>query len=346
MVARLQSDPKLHYVSGAAERRQRSCGCNDDGYSHLIVMQLSQQLATLLPKHGEPPVRFYLTIRQYQLGLALVALVLLCGLLILALWPTPKLHLTDYNSMECRIDSAAAGPVLSVVGSPVNSFSLGKQLCEKTELATHFGRVKVSWPKRTELTADALISGQYQLLWSRREVLVGALHNVQDYYSEILVFPKYPVYFVSKSPSFQLTKAFLTQQRFGFLTDVNSYSGFQLPVALLQREGLALADINYRQYDDWTTLLAAFEQGDITIYSSVLLDQKQQVVQNPKDELLYTLSGTEVLPEHRLLIPGYSNGGSWFLHKSLEDKSCLLQRSLQTLDEMLKPRVVDLHCDA
>ncbi|WP_127020226.1 hypothetical protein [Rheinheimera mangrovi] len=290
-------------------------------------------------------MRFYLTNRQYHLGLALVALVLLCCLLILALWPTPRLQLTDYNSMECRIDSAAEGPVLSVVGSPVNSFSLGKQLCDKTELAAHFGRVKVSWPKRTELTADALISGQYQLLWSRREVLAGALHNLHAYYSEILIFPKYPVYFVSKSPSFQLNKAFLTQQRFGFLTDVNSYSGFQLPVALLQREGLTLADIDYRQYDDWTTLLAAFERGEITIYSSVLLDQNQQVVQQPKDELLYTLSGSKVLPEQRLLIPGYSNGGSWFLHKSLEDKSCLLQQSLLALDEMLKPSKVDLHCE-
>lgn len=290
-------------------------------------------------------MRFYLTTRQYNLGLAVVALVLVCGLLTVALWPAPRLQLTYDGSMECQTGSAAVS-VLSVVGSPVNSFSLGKQLCDKTELAAHFGRVKVSWPKRTELTADALISGHYQLLWSRREVLAGVLHNVQDYYNEILIFPKYPVYFVSKSPSFQLNKTFLTQQRFGFLTDVNSYSGFQLPVALLQREGLTLADIDYQQYDDWTTLLTAFEKGEITIYSSVLLDQNQQVVQNPDHELLYTLSGTAVLPEQRLVIPGYSNGGSWFLHKSLEDKSCLLQRSLLVLDEMLKPKVVDVHCEA
>ncbi len=290
-------------------------------------------------------MRFYLTIRQYHLGLALAALVLFCCLLMLALWPAPTLQLSDYNSMECRIDSAAEGSVLSVVGSPVNSFSLGKQLCSQAELAAHFGRVKVSWPKRTELTADVLISGQYQLLWSRQEVLAGVLHNLQDYYSEILIFPKYPVYFVSKSPSFQLNKAFLAQQRFGFLTDVNSYSGFQLPVALLQREGLTLTDIDYQQYDDWTTLLAAFERGDITIYSSVLLDQNQQVLHNPKDGQLYNLAGREVLPEQRLLIPGYSNGGSWFLHKSLEDKSCLLQQSLLALDEMLKPTTVDLDCE-
>ncbi|MDF3123830.1 hypothetical protein [Rheinheimera sp. 1928-s] len=290
-------------------------------------------------------MKFYLTTRQYNQALSVVALLSFCALLMLALWPTPTLKLNDYDSMECRINSASEGAVLSVVGSPVNSLSLGKQLCDKTELAAHFGRVKVSWPKRTELTADALISGQYQLLWSRREVLAGALHNLQDYYSEILIFPKYPVYFVSKQQSFQLSKTFLTQQRFGFLTDVNSYSGFQLPVALLQREGLTLADINYRQYDDWTTLLAAFEQGEITIYSSVLLDKHQQVVQQGADQVLYTLAGTEVLPEQRQLIPGYSNGGSWFLHKSLEDKGCLLQRSLLTLDEMLSPTRVDLDCE-
>jgi hypothetical protein len=290
-------------------------------------------------------VRFYLTIRQYNQGLAIMALVMLCAVLMLALWPTPTLQFSDYNSTACRVDTATQGPTLSVIGSPMNAFSLGKQLCANSKLAAHFAQVKVSWPKRTDLTADALISGQYQLLWSRREVLAGALHNLDTYYREILVFPKYPVYFISKNPSFQLDKSFLATQRFGLLTDVNSYSGFQLPVALLQQEGLALTDISYQQYDDWTTLLAAFDKGEITLYSSVLLDQQQRVVENPQQQPLYTLIGSEVLPEHRRLIPGNSNGGSWFLHQSLAAKSCLLQQSLLALDEALKPTLVDLACE-
>lgn len=255
-------------------------------------------------------------------------------LLLLILWPSkqPVIHLTPYISESCEVSSSQASGSLSlnILGAAVVLQPLFDLLCNHSTLGTIANQISINWPNQKNLTATQLIDGHYQLIWSRPELLKAVLHNFEHYYQPLWVYPDYPVYWISSEPIPEFSRHFLQSQHIGLLSDQSSYSGYQLPIASLQSIGLSLKDVKHSFYADRISLAQAASNGEISIYPGVLMSVDGKIAYAVDNQMLFDVTGKAIANNTRVQMAGSSNGGTFYLHQSLQQHSCFFQELLGT----------------
>lgn len=257
----------------------------------------------------------------------LTALLLLVMLL---LWPAQrlKIQLSPYVSESCQLGSAQSSVSLNILGAAVVLQPILPALCQYPPLASVAEQITINWPDVKTLTANDLIEGHYQLIWSRPELLKAVLHNFDHYYQPLWLYPDYPVYWISAQPITALNREFLLSQHIGLLSDQSSYSGYQLPLASLQKAGLSLSEVRHSFYADRSSLALAAAKGEISLYPSVLLAGDGKLAETDDSADLFDITGKAVAAAQRFQMAGSSNGGAFYLHRSWQQHACLLQQLL------------------
>lgn len=267
-------------------------------------------------------------------------------LVMLAFWPGTRLNmqLTPYVSETCLLSTGNGGGSLNILGAAVVLQPLLPTLCQQLPLASLVQQITIHWPDPKTLSATELIDGRYQLIWSRPEQLKAVLHNFDHYYLPLWVYPDYPVYWISAQPMLTFDRAFLAQQHIGLLSDQSSYSGYQLPVASLAHAGLSLKDVQLSFFADRSSLAQAATKGEISLYPAVLLTRDGKLAQAEDNIALFDMTGNVVPADNRFRMAGSSNGGVFYLHRSWQQHSCMLQPLLGTAIGLSIERQVALPC--
>jgi hypothetical protein len=211
----------------------------------------------------------------------------------------------DYASYECRTisnSSENSGPTFrALTASSQKAVELADALCAAPTIGNHYARVVVEWRPRGYLSARHVVEQQYELFLDRRYHILGLVPDFRQYYSPLLDLPSYPVYWVSRTSTPELTQNYFANKTVGLLTDFYSQSFYLLPMKSLQEAGLNLEESQMRFYSDISTLYSAFADGEVDLITSP--DIKSWRVDSDK--------------AHRLLIDDAATPHTWFISQNL-----------------------------
>ncbi len=285
----------------------------------------------------------FLTNKCFLVASGILIVALLSLFIASAVLFRPQLSLSPYTADECRLDGAIGTNKLEILGPAVVLLPILIRLCESKTLTFLVNQITVNWKTSKTLSANELIEGRYHIIWSRPEILKGVLHNVEYFYQPLWIYPDYPVYWLSNEEIAEFDVNFLAKQRIGLLSDHSSYSGYQLPIASMQMLGLKLSDMHITFFADRVSLAEAAAKGDISLYPSVLTDEEGKIAEH-SDKGSFDALGVEVPELHRFKMSGSSNGGIFYLHKSMYEHRCELQAQLGAAISLSILRKVSLQC--
>lgn len=263
---------------------------------------------------------FFLSYRQYRY----LVIVTIVAMLLVVFWVIsriqPKFILSDYQRYHCTTANSAIPDVFTIL-MPTSFLAIefADALCAEASITARFGLVEVNWPSRQSLNSHDLIDGRYKLLWNRHPVLQGLLLHYQQYYQEITHLPDYTLYFLHKHSKPELTAAFFRHKTLGLLEDEGSYSGYQLPLAVLNDAGLASDTITKKVYPDRQSLKQAFIEDRVDIISDAIFGSQK----SPLSDSYYGL-----------LIVSDVDSGSWFLYKQDIGLLCSLLQVLSFMQPL------------
>jgi len=261
-----------------------------------------------------------------------VALCLLLGAaLAVCLWLAQQRiaapALSDYHLYECRTlhtgrtahteSPAESRPVFRMLSvTSLFARDIAESLCASPIIARYYRSVQISWKPRTQLTAEALLNEQYDLIWSRENTLRGLVPEFTSYYDTLLRIRHYQVYWFSRGEKPALTAEYLKGRRLGLLNDRLSHTHYLLPLESLKRAGVSIADQQLVYFDDAMSLFAAFQSGEIDLISGGLwLEQDLD------------------MPLQRTLISDNAIAAGLFIRKQrAQEVDCEIIRAMQALE--------------
>lgn len=232
------------------------------------------------------------------LGLLLAAGVALC------IWSagqrvTPPV-LGDYHLYQCDTGGAAGSPVFKLqLVTSVRAREIAERLCAAPSVQRTYRGVQVSWKPRALLTAEEILSEEYDVIWSRSHSMAGLVPEYGDHYEPLLHYDHYRVYWYSRGGAPQPTADYFHGKRVGLLNDKLSHTLYLLPLASLKEAGVNFSEENLRYFDDAVSLYQAFARDELDLVSG------GDYVRTDLD-----------IPLSRTLISGDANAATLFVRKT------------------------------
>ncbi|MCU4675124.1 hypothetical protein N7931_05705 [Catenovulum sp. 2E275] len=180
-----------------------------------------------------------------------------------------QIELDRYDQVSCIIDETAELPTFTfLTASSLDVDKIINSLCHHPAIQASYSKVKVLWPPRESLSAEPLLNGEYQVVWSREQNFAGVLPNYKNYFKTLIKVDGYKVYWYSHQPNLELTQAFLQDKKIGVLDSKVSHSHYILPLSSLKQANINLATEQIVHYPDGLSLYAAFRHGEVDMISS------------------------------------------------------------------------------
>lgn len=236
--------------------------------------------------------------------------------------PQPP-QLSEYDEYRCSIpDSLTTTPTLSILTATSSSARvLADKLCADPAIGRQYAAVRISWKPRSLLTAEQLLSEQYDLIWSREHYLLGLVPDLAAYYDTLMRIENYAVYWVSKESTPVLEAAYFSDKKVGLLNDERSHTHYQLPLRSMKATGLDALAENVRYYNDIAALYSDFASGEIDLISAgKMLDSQFNQ------------------PLLRTLIDDHATAASFFVRHAITDDAvlCALTSALSVYDALFE----------
>ncbi|WP_105103102.1 hypothetical protein [Microbulbifer pacificus] len=211
----------------------------------------------------------FLTSRKLHftaLGLLLAVGTVLC------LWSSGQRvalpELGDYHLYRCETGGESTAPVYRLLlVSSVRAREIADRLCAAPSVQRGYSAVQVSWKPRAYLTAEEILSEEYDLIWSRAHSMAGLVPEYGDYYEPLLQYDHYRVYWYSRGGSPKLSADYFHGKRIGLLNDKLSHTLYLLPLASLKEAGVNFGEENLRYFDDAASLYQAFARDELDLVS-------------------------------------------------------------------------------
>lgn len=201
---------------------------------------------------------------------------------------------------------------------PTGAQALATALCKHPVMKRHFDRVSITWRKRSLPTTEELLSGQFDLIWNRENVLKSRSIHLENLYTDIGQTPKYSVFWVTTRQDFTRSDAWFAERRIGLLSNTMSQSGYLLPVQDITEHGIKMATLTIAQYPNYLQLSEALISGSVDLIPSFDTSLADNI-----DQPLFFHAIQEDLPS-----------GTWFMRTSLASQGaivCAVADGLQSL---------------
>lgn len=222
----------------------------------------------------------------------------------LTLKPIPT---RDYNKHQCLTGNTSSQETLKILDLFVlNTDELAEHLCLNKIVKRHYKSVEVSWIQRDQFDLRRIFNLEYDLLFTKPELLLRIEPKEMTSYVPIASHTDYLSQLISLSSVPELTTEYFKGKRLGLIDDPNSLSGYQIPRSALFRHKVdesAYSVQSYKSHHDLHYALYSHQVDIIASFSSLNRD----VGSLPKT---YQLDIGTPLP-----------GPKWYLHPALIDQA-------------------------
>lgn len=176
--------------------------------------------------------------------------------------------LGDYHLYQCDTGGEKGSPVFKLqLVTSVRAREIADRLCAAPAIQRSYRSVQVSWKPRAYLTAEEILSEDFDLIWSRTHTMAGLVPEYGDYYEPLLHYDHYRVYWYSRGGAPRLTADYFHGKRIGLLNDKLSHTLYLLPLASLKDAGINFSEENLRYFEDAASLYQAFARDELDLVS-------------------------------------------------------------------------------
>ncbi|WP_299595369.1 hypothetical protein [uncultured Microbulbifer sp.] len=212
--------------------------------------------------------------KAYWVVMTLLAASGLCLSLLLSTQAIEVPPLADYHLYRCdtgegeRAGAASNAPVYRILlVSSTGARAIADRLCSEPGIQQHYRGIEVSWRPRGQLSAEQILSEDYDLIWSRDHTMAGVVPEYGDYYEPLLRYDHYRVYWFSRGAPPEVSREYFHGKRIGLLNDKQSHTLYLLPLASLKEAGIDFTSENLIYFDDAASLYRAFARDELDLVS-------------------------------------------------------------------------------
>ncbi|HEB26173.1 MAG TPA: hypothetical protein ENI05_00145 [Porticoccus sp.] len=211
----------------------------------------------------------------------------------------------SYNSYQCEtVAGSASRPeqIFRILDLFIlDADSLANALCQDPAFAQRYTQVNVSWMHRDQIDLRSLFNQQYELIFSKPELLNHLAEGVSDNYLALAKHADYASQLIALNTVPQLSNDYFRGKRLGLIDDPLSLSGYQIPKAALKKADIddtLYEVISYKSHD---LLHRALLLGEIDVMASFA----------PIGSVQNTTARKSLLLQEKLL------GPRWYLQSEL-----------------------------
>lgn len=244
-----------------------------------------------------------------DLRTCILSIVVMGGISLLLVYFSAQSHrvgdvdfsLTSHSSCDV---SNPTGQQVFLIYTPVSmgSESFIKELCDELLSESQFSQVQLSHVPRSDFKANHLTGEPFTLIFSRDYFLSSILPGYENFYSELIEWPKYSVHWVSHSP---INQHMFESKKIGLLDDEKSQSGYMEPLRYLKHLQIDIKRLNVRYFHNRESMLSALFENEVDVIPIASLER----------------GGIDSGSLHLNLINDQLELGSWYLHRSVPAQS-------------------------
>lgn len=252
-------------------------------------------------------------------GLALLAVLLLA-------WTSAQSSIIINNLPERSYNSYHCDTVSSGEAQPEDTFrildlfildadTLVNALCQDPLIARHYRRVEVSWMHRDQVDLRSLFNQQYEVMFSKPEMLKRIETSELVSYSTLAKYSDYASQLISLHSVPELSNDYFRGKRLGLIDDPNSRSGYLIPKKVLKEASIDESLFDIVLYKSHDQLHRALLLGEVEMIASFA----------PITTVRNTTARKSLLLQEKLL------GPRWYLQTALlqSDAHCQLAQHLR-----------------
>lgn len=239
----------------------------------------------------------------------------------------PSSSAANYQTFTCSTGTSGQ-PTLRILTLFINeqAQSITDQLCDHTALRKQFSSIEINWQIHAQLNLRSLYDQQYDLVFSRQNLLQQVSVEGVDNYQLIAQLPDYGSQLLARDKQPQLETTYFAGKTLGLLDNPFSASGYRIPKREILAAGIDVAQYQTRFFSSHQALHQALQQGEVDVIASFLVAELPLSLPN-----LYSLPLNERLP-----------GPGLFIAPALLDttKHCAIIAALQSLTEHIAQPLV------
>lgn len=212
------------------------------------------------------------------------------------------LLIQDYDGYRCLTGTTFNRPSFRILDAVyTGDILMADKLCANAVFTARYSSVEVQRGQRDNVDLRSIYELRYGLILSKPEMMARTDSSGLPGYRLVARYPDYGSQLIALDGVPQLERSYFEGRTLGLLDDPNSLSSYQIPKAVLRREGLD-DNIDIIYFKTHRQLFKALFGGSVDVVASIHMKQ------GPDD--------THKLPRGLALADALSGPG-WYLHPDL-----------------------------